>query len=51
MNNEELVLTIGGGWSASMFNSVITAFKTIIDFGRQVGSTIRRLISGKFCSL
>lgn len=51
MNNDELILTQGGGWSASMFNYAIQAFKTIVDFGRQVGSTLRRLIGGKLCSL
>lgn len=48
---EELVMIQGGAITATFFNSISRLFSTVIDFGRQLGSSIRRLINGKFCKL
>lgn len=40
---------IHGGISAALVNAVISAFKTIFDFGRKVGSTLRRGKTKNYC--
>ncbi len=50
ISNEEL-LTIYGGVSAAFVNAVISAFKAIFDFGRKVGSTLRRGKTRSYCKV
>ncbi len=38
-----------GGVSAALVNAVISAFKTIFDFGRKIGSTLRRGKTKNYC--
>ena len=38
-----------GGVSAALVNAVISAFKTIFDFGRRIGSTLRRGKTKNYC--
>ncbi len=51
LNNEQLVLTIGGAFTATMFGYILKGINMVIDFGRSIGSSLRRLFSGKLCSL
>jgi len=51
LNNEELVLTVGGSFTATMFGYILKGINMVMDFGRSVGSSLRRIFSGKFCSL
>jgi len=40
---------IYGGISAALVNAVVSAFKTIFDFGRKIGSTLRRGKTKNYC--
>jgi len=48
LTNNELIL-IQGGVSASFISAWIKVFTTIIDFGRKVGSSIRRGTTKNYC--
>ena len=48
LSNKELQ-NIYGGISAAFVNAVVSAFKTIFDFGRKIGSTLRRGKSKNYC--
>ena len=51
LNKEELINIKGGGISASWLNAVSRAVSTLLDLGRSLGTSIRRSISGKVCSV
>lgn len=48
LSNTELH-NIYGGISAALVNAVVSAFKTIFDFGRKIGSTLRRGKTKNYC--
>ena len=48
ISNKELQ-KIYGGISAALVNAVVSAFKTIFDFGRKIGSTLRRGKTKNYC--
>ena len=49
LKNEELIMIMGGAVTASFITSCIKIFTTIIDFGRKVGSSLRRIKTGSYC--
>ncbi len=50
MTNEELMIITGGGWfSATFLNAASRALTSVMDFGRSIGTSIRMLVSGKRC--
>ena len=49
--DEELMQIVGGAISASMINTIIRGIKSFLDLGRSVGTAIRRIQSGRICSL
>ena len=51
--NKELLLSIEGGLNVtgSLIGSLTKAINSILDVGRGLGSAIRRISSGKLCSL
>lgn len=51
--NRELLLNIEGGLNitGSLIGSFTRAVNSILDVGRSLGSAIRRINSGKICSL
>lgn len=51
LKNEEMKSIDGGAFTATMLNAITKAVNTVYEFGRQVGSTLRRLINGKYCSI
>ena len=51
MKTEELVSVKGGAINTSVVNSVVKAISTALEFGRTVGSAIRRAIGGKKCNV
>ena len=52
LNNDELLNIEGGAWySASFINAAARAIDTIIDVGRSLGTAIRRIINGSYCSI
>jgi len=52
LSNKEL-LTIAGGasLSASFFNALSRTVETVLEVGRSLGSAIRRLFNGSYCSV
>ena len=45
----DLLKINGGGITAAYLNAAARAVSTILDFGRTIGSSIRRIISRKYC--
>ena len=51
LNKEEMLNISGGGISASFKNALARGINTLLDLGRSLGTSIRRSISGKVCSI
>ena len=53
LKKEELLNISGGAnwFSASFLNSISRAVNTLLDLGRSLGTSIRRSVSGKICSI
>ena len=51
IKNEELMQIVGGAISDSMINTIIRGINSFLDLGRSVGTAIRRIQSGRICSL
>lgn len=50
LNIEELYLIQGGiNWTASLFNGIAKGINSILELGRSLGSSIRRIMIGKLC--
>ncbi len=50
LTNQELVAITGGaGITAALITSIVKAFNSIIDFGRMIGSSIRRSKTKNYC--
>ncbi len=48
LNNHEL-MHVEGGISAAFLSAVVRAFTTIIDVGKGIGSSIRRIVTKTAC--
>jgi len=52
ISKEELYGIIGGASiTGTMLNAIAKGVNTIYNIGRALGSSLRRAISGKYCSL
>ena len=53
LKKEELLNISGGAnwFSASFLNAISRAVSTLMDLGRSLGTSIRRSINGKVCSV
>ena len=53
LNNKELLEIDGGAnfYTAAFINAAARGISTIMDVGRSLGSAIRRLVNGKWCSI
>ena len=49
LQNEELINVNGGGFSATYINAIARTFNTVLNFGRTVGSSIRRIVGKNYC--
>lgn len=49
LKEDVLVNIHGGGLTAAYLNAAARAVNTILDFGRTVGSALRRAITRNFC--
>lgn len=49
LNNKELVNVTGGAISSALVSAVVNGFSKLLDFGRTVGTAIRRGRTGSFC--
>lgn len=46
---EELSLYAGGGITASFINAIAKGVSLVVDLGRYLGSSLRRLFSNNIC--
>ncbi|MGM9834888.1 MAG: hypothetical protein ACI31M_03830 [Bacilli bacterium] len=51
IENAELITITGGGISATFLNAISRATENIYNFGRSIGSSIRRIRAGRLCPL
>lgn len=51
IEKERLCQIYGGAISASLITSLVRAVDGLLDLGRSLGTAIRRLYSGRVCSL
>jgi len=51
LTKKESLSVVGGAWSGAVVTAVTKLFNTIFEFGRSFGTSIRRAIQGKMCSL
>lgn len=52
LTNEELMNVEGGaGLTATLLNSISRTISTLVEVGRNLGSAIRRAVSGNVCPL
>lgn len=51
LKKEQMKYICGGAITSAMLNAITKAVNTIYEFGVQVGSSLRRLIKGKYCSI
>lgn len=53
LTNEELMQIDGGAswFSAALLNAGARAVNTLLDLGRSLGTSIRRLVNGSYCPL
>jgi len=49
LSETELFIIKGGALSAAFVTAVVKAFTTIFEFGRKVGSSLRRGITKSYC--
>lgn len=49
LNNQDLYYIIGGGISASMLNSMARIIESVIEVGKMIGTSIRRLFGKNYC--
>ena len=49
--DNELISINGGGITSSIINAITSAIETIYEFGKQFGSSLRRMHEGSYCPL
>lgn len=47
----EMAKVNGGGITSPLINAISKMITTLYDLGEKTGSSIRRLINGKYCSI
>jgi len=51
LNDVELTNVVGGAISATLVNALVRGFTAIFEFGKAVGTAIRRAKTGTICSI
>lgn len=51
LKNREMEEIIGGAVASSLINAVSKAVGLIYELGKQTGSALRRITSGKYCPI
>ncbi len=49
LEDKELLVVYGGAFSAALLTAIVKVFTTIIDFGKGIGSSIRRAKTKNYC--
>lgn len=47
LKENELILIMGGALNGTLINSIVRLINSLIEIGRMVGSSIRRIVSNK----
>ena len=51
INEKEMFNVIGGAVGYSLINAITKAVQTVYSIGQSIGSSLRRVVSGQYCSL
>ena len=51
LNEDQLIRVTGGSVSYSLINAITKAVTSLYDFGRGVGSTLRRIRNNSYCRM
>jgi len=51
LKESEMTTVSGGGIASPLINAISKMITTLYDLGEKTGSSIRRLVSGKYCSI
>ncbi len=51
LNDNQLKSISGGAITSTLINAIVKGFSLIIELGKSLGSTIRRVTSGKTCDI
>ena len=51
LTDNQLKSISGGSLTATFLNAIVKGFNLIIELGKSLGSSIRRVISGKSCEI
>lgn len=51
LNNEQLLIIMGGSISGTLINSFVRGINVFLDLGRSLGNAIRRIVYHQICPL
>ena len=51
LRNKEMEEVVGGAIASSFINAITKAVNTVYQLGKQTGSALRRIVSGKYCPI
>lgn len=51
LSNEELMEIKGGSVTGALVSALVTLMNSIFDLGRSLGSSIKRVVSKKYCKM
>ncbi len=51
INNKELLMIEGGALSGTVLTALVKGLSVLIEVGVKLGSSIRRIVSKKMCSI
>jgi len=52
LKNEEMMQITGGiNWNGTIINALAKAVNTLLELGRALGSSIRRIAGGNYCPI
>ena len=51
LQEKEMESVVGGAITSSIINAIAKAINTIYELGKETGSAIRRLTTGKYCNI
>lgn len=49
LQKNEMTMITGGGLTSAMLNAISKAVNTVYDLGKQLGSSIRRMVTNQYC--
>ena len=49
LKDNELILVAGGAISSQLINAFVRLVTSVVEIGRMIGTTNRRVVSGNYC--